>query len=78
MEADTTTGYIVVYGPTLQKTNLRVNPFKKFLRLTSRGAFFDFDVSRITFINVKSENEKTEFLVIPKGAEPPVFKNQEK
>ncbi len=61
-----------------KKSNLRVNAITPFLRLTSRGQFFDFDVSRITFIVVKSEKEKTEFWVIPKGAEPPIFKKQEK
>ena len=71
-----TTGYMVIYSPNEKKTKLRVEAIMKFLRLTNRGAFFDFDVSRLTFIVVDSEKEKTEFWVIPKGAEPPTFKDK--
>lgn len=67
------TANIVIYAPNQKKTNSRVEAIMRFLRLTYRGAFFDFDVSRITFISIKSESERTEFWIIPKGAEPPIF-----
>ncbi len=76
LEEKSTTGFMAIYAPDVRKRNLRADAIMKFLRLTSRGAFFDFDVSRLTFISVESEVEKTEFWVIPKGAEPPTFESK--
>ena len=70
------TGNMVIYAPNKKESNLRVEAIARFLRLTFRGAFFDFDVSRLTFIDIVSKEKKTEFWIIPKGAQPPIFKKQ--
>lgn len=70
---DIVTGNVVVYAPNKRVANLRGEAIMKFLRVSGAG-FIDFDTSIITFIALKSENEKTEFWIIHRGAEPPTFK----
>lgn len=71
------TGDIVIYAPNEKKINQRVKVVNRFFRLNSVGGFMDkFDISKISFIRVKEENEKTEFWIIPQGAEPPVFEKK--
>ena len=78
LENKSTTGFMVIYAPNEKKTNLRVEAIMKFLRLTYVGGFFDFEVSRLTFINVESKEGKTEFWISPKGAETPTYKSRGK
>lgn len=70
------TGNIVVYAPNKRKTNLRVEAVERFLRISSAGGIIDFDTSRITFVRIRERNEKTEFWVVPKDAEPPKIKSE--
>jgi hypothetical protein len=70
------TGNIVIYAPNERRINQREQELRWFFRLHSVGGFFDrFDITRITLIRpIRAEVDKTEFWIIPKGAEPPQFK----
>jgi adenylate cyclase len=63
------TGYIVIYAPNQEKSNLRVDAIIR--AGIKQIVYHKYD--RIRFIGARSERERTEFWVLPQGSESAEF-----